>query len=326
MGLYEKFFKIYGSIPVSMGREGRIKETCCSAARFLMRLVGSKLLLPWHFRRHKLSKDVADNLVVSMTSFPARLETLWLTVESIKHQNMRPSKIVLYLINEEISREHLPQSLAKEEDELFEIRFRDGKLRAHGKYHFAMKDFPDSIIVTVDDDMIYPPYMLNIMLECHKKNPTAVVTNRTSEIMYNIDGSLKPYSEWNNQFNECDYKEGYVEKDLLIPMGVCGAMYPPHIMYKDVLNFSLAKQLSYLADDLWLYAMTKLSNHFVIKTPMNDQEIIPIDIKNNTTLNAINCDDNQNDVQFNNIRNYYLNNVGIDIAKKMFHNGVRSMH
>ncbi len=318
MGLYEIFFRLYGSIPVSMGRQSRIKESCYSARRFLMRLIGSKLLLPWHYKYNKLSDNVAENLVVSMTSFPARLETLWLTVESIKHQDIRPAKIVLYLINEEINREQLPKSLVKEEDDLFEIRFRDGKLRAHGKYHFAMKDFPDSIIVTVDDDMIYPPYMLKIMLKCHKKNPAAVVTNRTSEILFNEDGTLKTYNEWNNEFDAIDYKDGYVEKDLLIPMGVCGAMYPPHILYKDVLNFSLAKQLSYLADDLWLYAMTKLSNHPVIKTPMNDQEIIPIDIKDNTTLNAINCGESQNDVQFRQIRDYYIKNEGRDIIAKTF--------
>jgi hypothetical protein len=314
MELYKKYFRIYGLIPKSTGKGGRIKESCYSVLRFLMRLIGSKLLLPWHYKHHKISTIVVDNLVVSLTSFPARLGSLWLTVESIKHQEILPSKIVLYLINEEITREQLPQSLLNEEDCLFEIRFRNGKLRAHGKYYFAMQDFPDSIITTVDDDMIYPPQMLKIMMECHKREPEAVVTNMTSKILFYEDGSVKSYNEWNNDFEESEYVKGYVKENNIIPMGVCGAMYPPHVLYKDVLNFSLAQELSYYADDLWLYAMTVLGNHPVIKTPMNEHEVIPIDIKNNSTLTTINCNENQNDIQFRQIRDYYLKKENRDIV------------
>lgn len=313
MILYDKLFSYYGSISPNDGEGGRITEGIRSLCRFFLRIAMSKVLLPLLYKNKKRSMKKESDLIVSLTSFPARLETLWLTIESIKHQDVLPEKIVLYLIDEEVTRERVPQKLLDEEDELFEIRFRSTKMRAHGKYHYAMQDFPDAIIVTVDDDMIYPPHMLSIMLESHRKYPNSVLTNQTTQIQLSEDGHIKPYTEWKWSFNAKDYSDGFINLDRLIPLGVCGAMYPPHLLYKDVLNFELAKKLSYLADDLWLYAMTVLSQHKVVKTPLNPLEIVPIDIKNNTTLFSVNGGDNQNDVQFKQIRDYYLKNEGLDI-------------
>ena len=311
MKLYEKCFRWYGSIPDNNRNHSRLENKIYSALRFISRIVVSKFYFPFYYKRGKKTDvKTLESLVVSLTSFPARLNTLWLTIESIKHQNVLPKKIVLYLIEEEVTRERVPQSLLNEEDSLFEIRFRNGKLRAHGKYHFAMKDFPDSIIVTVDDDMIYPDDTIESLWNAHKQYPNCVITNNTHQIL-SEKGMVKSYSEWRN-ISKCD---DIIELENLIPMGVGGALYPPHLLYKDVLDFKIAKELSYFADDLWLYAMAKLANIKVIKSKFNFLSIIPIDISENISLTSINNGNNQNDVQFNNIRNYYLNKVGVDIAK-----------
>lgn len=49
-------------------------------------------------------------------------------------------------------------------------------MRAHGKYHYAMQDFPNSIIVTVDDDMIYPNDTIESLWNAHVKYPNCVIT------------------------------------------------------------------------------------------------------------------------------------------------------
>lgn len=317
MKLYEKCFRIYGSIPENNAYRSRWKNSVFSAFRFCIRLLSTKVVFPLCYkckRKEKLNSQ--DNLIVSLTSFPARLSTLWLTIESIKQQDLRPKKIILYLIEEEVSRDKVPMSLLAEEDELFEIRYRNIKMRAHGKYHYAMKDFPEDIIVTIDDDMIYPPYMLSTMMECYQKYPESVLTNQTTQIQLDEHGQLQSYNNWKWLFDKDYYEiDGCIRKERLLPLGVCGVLYPPHLLYKDVLNFDLAKQLSYLADDLWLYAMTILSHHRVVKTSLNSLDIMPIDIKNNITLFSKNGGENQNDKQFNQIRNYYKEKLGIDIVQ-----------
>lgn len=309
--MYKLLFDLYGVIPPSSLNRNNIFNSLYSLTRFVIRKLQS-LILKIYAKKRKCYTDKyrVKNLIVSLTSFPKRLDTLWMTIESLKQQTIIPEKIVLYLINEEVSFDKLPKSLVNEIDDLFEIRFRDGKLRAHGKYHFAMKDFPDSCIVTVDDDMIYPYDTIEALWSAHKKYPDSVITNNTFQITTE-NKNIKPCSQWVNIFN-CDR---CVNMPNLIPMGVGGALYPPYILYKDILNFDIAKKLSYLADDLWLYTMTSLADKTVVKSKFNFLSIMPIDITNNETLTSINDGENQNDVQFKRLREYYIEEIGIDIVK-----------
>lgn len=315
---YIKLFNYYGNIPPQKTKKrGFLYILLHSLRRYIIRKLGTELLFPQYYRKHKrLVSDTAENTIISLTSFPKRLQTLWLVIESLKHQDVLPEKIILYLSEDEVGdKKNIPQSLLNEEDSIFEIKIRPGKLRAHGKYHFAMNDFPEKNIVTVDDDIIYPPTMLKTLILGHNKFRECVITNCTAQILIDSDNTVKTYNEWKHLFFDEDYTEDYCEYDNMIPMGVCGVLYPPNVLYKDTLNFELAKQLSFLADDLWLYSQIKLFGSKVIKTNFNPFSCIPIEIKGNTTLTSINVEKNQNDIQLKQIRDYYMKNVNIDILK-----------
>lgn len=311
-------FNYYGNIPpMKTKKRSFFYKLLHSSRRYIIRRLATETIFPRYYRKHKnLSSTIAENTIVSLTSFPKRLPTLWLVIESIKHQDILPEKIILYLSEEEVGdKKNIPQSLLDEEDSIFEIRLRSGKLRAHGKYHFAMIDFPGKNIVTVDDDIIYPPTMLKFLILGHEKFPSFVITNCTKQILIDDKNNVKPYAEWKRSFAKTDYIDGFCENDDMIPMGVCGVLYPSHVLYKDALNFDLAKRLSFLADDLWLYFQIKLSGNKVIKTNFNHSSCIPIEIKGNTTLTSVNVGKNQNDVQFEQLREYYIKTMNIDIIK-----------
>lgn len=172
-----------------------------------------------------------------------------------------------------------------------------------------MKEFPDSCVITVDDDMIYPYDIIETLWNSHKQYPDSVITNNTNQVLTE-NGKPKSYDEWRKIY----FSNYIIDIPNLIPMGVGGVLYPPHVLYKDALNFELAKRLSYLADDLWLYAMTSLANKRVVKSSFSFLRIMPVDIEDNITLTSTNNGESQNDVQFNNIRNYYLEQCGVDIA------------
>ena len=55
--------------------------------------------------------SVEDGVIISLTSFPARLDTLWQCVESLKRQTVRPEKIILYLSKEQVKEDVLPPPL-----------------------------------------------------------------------------------------------------------------------------------------------------------------------------------------------------------------------
>lgn len=309
--MYNLLFNIYGEIPLNTPQMNKFTRIFCSFLRFIIRKFQSAFMKFKAGKKLSANDDrVNKNIIVSLTSFPKRLDTLWLTIVSLKNQTVLPCKIVLYLINEEVSRDALPKSLVRELDNIFEIRFRDGKLRAHGKYHFAMKEFPDSCIVTVDDDMIYSYDMVESLWKTHLEYPNCVITNNTFQILTN-NGVAIPYLQWKYIYKS----DSVINQPNLIPMGVDGALYPPNVLYKDTLNFELAKSLSYLADDLWLYSMASIANTQIVKSAFNSLKIMPVDIADNITLTSVNCGDNQNDTQFLQIREYYKEKLGIDIIR-----------
>lgn len=310
---YTKLFELYGRIP-PVSRERYVHDRLLySPLRYAIRWLCTKWLFPHYFRKYRnLTEQMAEETIVSLTSFPKRFSTLWLVIESLKHQTIKPEKIVLYLSSEEVSgREDIPASLLAEEDDLFEIRFRERKLRAHGKYHYAMQDFPNKNIVTVDDDIVYAPTMLEALVDGHKIFPNEVITNCTCQILLNNDRSAKPYKDWSKiKVVDCCR---YCSFDNLIPMGVGGVLYPANVLYRDALNFDLAKELSYLADDLWLYAQVVLNGKRVIKTSFDTAQNIPVYIKSNVTLTSVNVIECQNDVQMRKLREYYLRTLDYDI-------------
>lgn len=316
---YKDVFENYGNIPPVRKEKYMYGRILYSPFRYLMRRICTQLYFPYYFRKYtNLSHDIAHDTIVSLTSFPKRFSNLWLVIESLKHQTIKPEKILLYLSNQEVNNKNdIPVSLLNEEDDLFEIRFRDGKLRAHGKYYYAMCDFPNKNVVTVDDDVIYAPDMLEFLLKGHYAFPNDVITNHSYQIILKKNGDIKSYNEWKG-LNSDDFNSGYCTINNLIPMGVSGALYPSNVLYGDVLNFDIAKDLSYLADDLWLYSQTVLSGNKVVLTSFNNMKNIPVYIKDNITLTNLNVGQNQNDIQINKLRRYYLKKLNIDIISNQY--------
>ena len=52
-------------------------------------------------------------VVVSMTSYPARIESAWIAIESILRQSVTPERFVLVLSKEEFPNKKLPRRISK---------------------------------------------------------------------------------------------------------------------------------------------------------------------------------------------------------------------
>jgi hypothetical protein len=63
--------------------------------------------------------------IVSLTSFPARIEMVWITVESLLRQNFKPDAIILWLTNQEFPDKKIPESLMRMQAKGLEIRYCD---------------------------------------------------------------------------------------------------------------------------------------------------------------------------------------------------------
>lgn len=128
-----------------------------------------------------------------MTSFPAAISYAVGAVKSILAGTVLPDKLVLYLTFSQFGEEGIPKELSAlaEENPVFEIRNYDTDIRSYRKLVPALTDFPEAVIVTVDDDVDYHPNMLRNLLRLHEQHPDAVIAHRAKRI--NPD---KPYRKW----------------------------------------------------------------------------------------------------------------------------------
>ena len=88
------------------------------------------------------------DVIISLTSFPARIPNIWKVIRSLKLQQIKPGKIILWLSEDQIpSIQSLPSNLLEEQDDLFQIRIMPGDLKSHKKYIYVIKEYPEKIVI-----------------------------------------------------------------------------------------------------------------------------------------------------------------------------------
>lgn len=274
-----------------------------SPARYLVRS-SADLLIPKWFSRHpaKISDRLSD-VVVSLTSFPARINEVWQVVECMLRQTVRPMKVILWLSELQFQcREQIPEKLRQYENELFEIRLVHGDIRSHKKYQYVCREFPNNNVLLIDDDIYYPSDMLELMLNEYYDGKN-VVCQYAYRIQYLSEGQLAPYNKW---ISENGYYKGY---DLFFGSGG-GVLFRPNSLFQDITNIDLALALCPSADDIWLNAMVRLAGLPIVKVAGTTSSILPIhQTGEDTRLSTINVSQGANDRQLNAVNNYYQRNI-----------------
>lgn len=309
------FDKLYNSILNKNKFLERIKYY--SILRFIIRL-SANFIVPIYFeltngnKRHSLSPIIKSEgrIIISMTSFPARIYRSWIVVESLLRQQTKPEMIILWLSLEQFpTMQTLPRKLTRLQKRGLIIRLCDDNLRSHKKYYYAMKEFSKDYIITVDDDVIYNSKLLTYLIEMNLRFPRAICCNRASYI--NVKGgNIGTYLSW-----EIVKSEKHPNFEIM-PIGLGGVLYPPNSLHHDVFNINVFKRYCFLADDIWLSIMARLQRTVVAKTEYNS-DYIPIMNLKKTSLSSKNIKEGLNDKQLISIRNYYMTNCNIDPFKNI---------
>lgn len=206
--------------------------------------------------KKKFTRRVREDLIVSLTSFPKRIDTVHIVIKSILNQTVLPGKIYLWLADEQFpnKRKDLPLKLLRLESERFEIRFCDD-LKSHKKYYYTMLENPNCIIVTIDDDVIYDEDLLETLLSSYTEWPGAVSAMRVNRIVYFYE-RIGPYTSW-IQDDETLYKHPSMSA---IGIGVGGILYPPGIFTDSLFDKKAIFETCLFGDDLWLKFNQVLNN------------------------------------------------------------------
>lgn len=264
-----------------------------------------------------LKKGIADTdegqqLIVSLTTMPSRIDNTWLAIETILRQTYKPNKILLWLAEDEFgSLEELPKNLIRQQKRGLEIRFCKN-LKPYNKIIYTLKECPDAIIVTVDDDILYSEKLLEELMISYKKNPKNISRTRSHKIEIGIAGRVLPYNLWTPYI-----KRNYIPIEPSFKnffTGVGGVLYPPHCFGDQVLDIELLTKLSSLQDDIWLNVMARLNRTSIVNIRSDQGMLIEIPETQKDALKLINCAENRNDTYMKNVMKYF-NMSGYDMVK-----------
>lgn len=190
-----------------------------------------------------------EHIVLSLTSYLPRLPTLPLCLPRLFSQTIPPEKIILYL-DKDVSPKQLPEQVVSFQERGLEIKFTPYCLKCHTKYFFAMQEYPGSIIITVDDDVLYEHDLVENLVRSYRKYPKAVSAGRVHKISLTPDGHPTPYLEWEHECTDV-----HKPSHELLATGVGGVLYPPGCLGRETFNRETLLRLSLYADDLWLKVM-----------------------------------------------------------------------
>lgn len=239
-------------------------------------------------------------IIVSMTSFPERMNKIHLCIEGLLRQSYKPDKIILYLANDQFENIEIPKKVLKLKDRGLEIRFCDD-LKPHKKYYYAIKDYPNDIIITVDDDAFYKGNLIKKLVESYERYPNAISCTRAHYITFDEKNKINPYNLW-------EYESSITNREskLLFATGVGGVLYPPKSMSEELFNKENIVELCLYADDVWLKAMQLLKGTKVIKIPSKKTTFcIGIFGAENISLFKSNVLENNNDQYIEKVFNKY---------------------
>ena len=197
-----------------------------------------------------------QKIIVSLTSFPPRYKTIMPCLKSLLMQTEKPDKIIVWLYQKDFP---ITDDMTALSQYGVEYRSVTEDLRPHKKYFYAMKEFPRDIIITVDDDVIYPENLIENLVRTHKKYPDCVVANRVHKIVKKHDGSLFSYNHWIHNYTGTEKP-----RFDLITTGVGGVLYPPACLDARCFDAELIKKHCLGADDIWLKTMELLRGTKVV--------------------------------------------------------------
>ncbi len=197
--------------------------------------------------------------VCSLTTLPDRYTCLLSTLKSLHQQIVPFDKIYLCLpyTAKRSGKKYPPVS--KEIQSLCTIVRTEVDYGPICKLYGALvsETDPNTIIVTVDDDVIYPPNFLKILLEKHTLRPSAALTG--AGVLVN-DGY---HMSINTNFDGLMFMNGFLcgfgytkgEREVDIVQGISGCLYLRKFfpqkdnLYKEFLHYTEDQDL-FLSDDI----------------------------------------------------------------------------
>ena len=229
------------------------------------------------------TRGEGEKIIVSLTSFPARINIVVKTIKTLLTQTLKPDAVILWLAPEQFpnGEKDLPQELLDLKQYGLTIDwYKD--IRSYKKIIPTLKKYPNAVVITTDDDIYYAPDTLESLYKSYLEHKNEVHAHRCDwlkvveedaktvphpspllqgEGMTEVVQTQKKVIKWEKT------RELYLDRHRGVASfhnrltGYGAVLYPPNCFYKDVCDESLIKELIPTHDDVWLWAMVTLNGY-----------------------------------------------------------------
>ena len=193
-------------------------------------------------------------VIVSFTSFPKRIKTAAIAAKTLLNQTMKPDRVILWLAEEQFPKKEsdLPEDLLSLKQYGLEIEWCED-LKSYKKLIPALKKYPDSIIITVDDDIYYAKDTVETLYNSYLKNPEYIHAHRAARI------EIKNKTLDDMPSRILYYKEFSAPNFMNRLTGCAGVLYPPKSLNLEVFNKDFFLKEIPTHDDIWFWANAVLN-------------------------------------------------------------------
>jgi len=189
-------------------------------------------------------------VTVTLTSYGQRICTVDTTIKSLLSQRLKPDRVVLWLYQGDLDREPLPAQLSALVHMGLTIRYVEKDTKSYKKLVPALSEYPNDILITCDDDVVYPYDFIEGLYSTHLLHPECVVAYRCLWMALKRS-QFAPYMSWRSRLH-------HTPSAWLFPTGAGGILYPPHCLHSDVSDEQTFTALTPTADDVWFKCMALL--------------------------------------------------------------------
>ena len=244
------------------------------------------------------NKITDDTLLVSMTSYPARMYGISEVFFSLLYQSAQTSsyQCFLTLAKEEFinGEKDLPSDIQKLIINGWIKLIWYHNIYSHKKLMPILQKYPDNDILIVDDDIIRTNNFIELFEKEHRLYPNDIICGT---FMYYFDKNMEMkrltgYSGKNCK--EMNSVPNIIFQSARPANGVGGVLYPKHTFSdKRFFNESLYMNLSPTSDESWQYAFNIIEKKILRQTSIiidNSVNIVPGSQKIKTSLYKINQD------------------------------------
>ena len=220
---------------------------------YVIRLFGIKFC-----KKHKIEVDIKEvnqlgvttekrnpKVIISLTTFPARINTVYKTISTLLQQSVKPDEVVLWLADSQFPNHELPENLVRLQQFGLSIKWCED-IKSFKKLIPSLREFPNDIIITADDDIFYPENFVESLYEQYLKHPQFIHANRAFLIKrfwnkYSMNARSYVYDNTYLPAFHNEFMTGY------------GTLFPPNSLDEGVFDSDTFMSIIPTNDDIWFW-------------------------------------------------------------------------